>query len=267
MDFNFNPAEDEKDALTKYGRNLNQEVKDNKIDPIIGRDEEIRRVIEIISRKTKNNPVLIGEPGVGKTAIVEGLAQRIVNNDVPSNLKDKVIYEISLPSIIAGASYQGQFEQRLNNIIKAVKESNGNIILFIDEIHMLVGTGKTGSGSSMDAANIFKPMMARGEMKIIGATTLNEYREYIEKDSALERRMQKVYVKEPTKQEALTIMRGLKQKWELFHKVKIHDSALVAAVKLSDRYINDRFLQIKQLIWLMKLQQKLKPKCIQFLLI
>ena len=155
MDFNFNPAEDEKNALAKYGRNLNQEVKDNKIDPIIGRDEEIRRVIEIISRKTKNNPVLIGEPGVGKTAIVEGLAQRIVNNDVPSNLKDKVIYEISLPSIIAGASYQGQFEQRLNNIIKAVKESNGNIILFIDEIHMLVGTGKTGSGSSMDAANIF----------------------------------------------------------------------------------------------------------------
>ena len=245
MDFNFNPAKDEKNVLAKYGRNLNQEVKDNKIDPIIGRDEEIRRVIEIISRKTKNNPVLIGEPGVGKTAIVEGLAQRIVNNDVPSNLKDKVIYEISLPSIIAGASYQGQFEQRLNNIIKAVKESNGNIILFIDEIHMLVGTGKTAGGSSMDAANIFKPMMARGEMKIIGATTLNEYREYIEKDSALERRMQKVYVKEPTKQEALTIMRGLKQKWELFHKVKIHDSALVAAVKLSDRYINDRYLPDK----------------------
>ncbi len=260
MDFNFNPAEDEKDALTKYGRNLNQEVKDNKIDPIIGRDEEIRRVIEIISRKTKNNPVLIGEPGVGKTAIVEGLAQRIVNNDVPSNLKDKVIYEISLPSIIAGASYQGQFEQRLNNIIKAVKESNGNIILFIDEIHMLVGTGKTGSGSSMDAANIFKPMMARGEMKIIGATTLNEYREYIEKDSALERRMQKVYVKEPTKQEALTIMRGLKQKWELFHKVKIHDSALVAAVKLSDRYINDRFLPDKAIDLIDEAAAKIKTQ-------
>jgi ATP-dependent Clp protease ATP-binding subunit ClpB len=260
MDFNFNPAEDEKDALTKYGRNLNQEVKENKIDPIIGRDEEIRRVIEIISRKTKNNPVLIGEPGVGKTAIVEGLAQRIVNNDVPSNLKDKVIYEISLPSIIAGASYQGQFEQRLNNIIKAVKESNGNIILFIDEIHMLVGTGKTGSGSSMDAANIFKPMMARGEMKIIGATTLNEYREYIEKDSALERRMQKVYVKEPTKQEALTIMRGLKQKWELFHKVKIHDSALVAAVKLSDRYINDRFLPDKAIDLIDEAAAKIKTQ-------
>ena len=260
MDFNFNPAEDEKDALTKYGRNLNQEVKENKIDPIIGRDEEIRRVIEIISRKTKNNPVLIGEPGVGKTAIVEGLAQRIVNNDVPSNLKDKVIYEISLPSIIAGASYQGQFEQRLNNIIKAVKESNGNIILFIDEIHMLVGTGKTGSGSSMDAANIFKPMMARGEMKIIGATTLNEYREYIEKDSALERRMQKVYVKEPTKQEALTIMRGLKQKWELFHKVKIHDSALVAAVKLSDRYINDRYLPDKAIDLIDEAAAKIKTQ-------
>ncbi|MBQ6954661.1 MAG: AAA family ATPase [Mycoplasma sp.] len=260
MDFNFNPAEDEKNALAKYGRNLNQEVKDNKIDPIIGRDEEIRRVIEIISRKTKNNPVLIGEPGVGKTAIVEGLAQRIVNNDVPSNLKDKVIYEISLPSIIAGASYQGQFEQRLNNIIKAVKESNGNIILFIEEIHMLVGTGKTGSGSSMDAANIFKPMMARGEMKIIGATTLNEYREYIEKDSALERRMQKVYVKEPTKQEALTIMRGLKQKWELFHKVKIHDSALVAAVKLSDRYINDRFLPDKAIDLIDEAAAKIKTQ-------
>ena len=245
MEFNFNPADDEKDVLNKYGRNLNQEVKDNKIDPIIGRDEEVRRVIEIISRKTKNNPVLIGEPGVGKTAIVEGLAQRIVNNDVPTNLKDKVIYEISLPSIIAGASYQGQFEQRLNNIIKAVKESNGKIILFIDEIHMLIGTGKNGGGSSMDAANIFKPMMARGEMKIIGATTLNEYREYIEKDSALERRMQKVYVKEPTKEETLTIMRGLKQKWEIFHNVKIHDSALVAAVKLSDRYINDRYLPDK----------------------
>ena len=245
MEFNFNPADDEKDVLNKYGRNLNQEVKDNKIDPIIGRDEEVRRVIEIISRKTKNNPVLIGEPGVGKTAIVEGLAQRIVNNDVPSNLKDKVIYEISLPSIIAGASYQGQFEQRLNSIIKAVKESNGKIILFIDEIHMLIGTGKNGSGSSMDAANIFKPMMARGEMKIIGATTLNEYREYIEKDSALERRMQKAYVKEPSKEETLTIMRGLKQKWEIFHNVKIHDSALVAAVKLSDRYINDRYLPDK----------------------
>ena len=165
-----------------------------------------------------------------------------------------------MPSIIAGASYQGQFEQRLNNIIKAVKESNGNIILFIDEIHMLVGTGKTGSGSSMDAANIFKPMMARGEMKIIGATTLNEYREYIEKDSALERRMQKVYVKEPTKQEALTIMRGLKQKWELFHKVKIHDSALVAAVKLSDRYINDRFLPDKAIDLIDEAAAKIKTQ-------
>jgi ATP-dependent Clp protease ATP-binding subunit ClpB len=211
MDFNYTPPENSKDALSKYGRNLNQDVMDNKIDPIIGRDEEIRRLIEIISRKTKNNPVLIGEPGVGKTAIVEGLAQRIVNNDVPDNLKNKVIYELSLPSLISGASYQGQFEERLNNVIKQVKQSNGAIILFIDEVHQLVGTGRT-NGGSMDAANIFKPMMARGEVKIIGATTLNEYRQYIEKDAALERRMQKVYVKEPSKQEALTIMRGLKER-------------------------------------------------------
>ena len=176
MEMNFNPAEDTKDALNKYGRNLNQEAIDNKLDPIIGRDDEIRRVIEIISRKSKNNPVLIGEPGVGKTAIVEGLAQRIVKNDVPINLKDKVIYELSLPSIISGASYMGQFEQRLQAIINQVKKSNGRIILFIDEVHQLVGTGTNGPDSSMDAANIFKPMMARGELKIIGATTLKDYR-------------------------------------------------------------------------------------------
>ena len=260
MDFNFNPAEDEKNALAKYGRNLNQEVKDNKIDPIIGRDEEIRRVIEIISRKTKNNPVLIGEPGVGKTAVAEGLAWRIFRGDVPISLKDKTIFELDLGSLIAGAKYQGEFEERLKAVLKEVEKSDGRIILFIDEIHMLVGTGKTGSGSSMDAANIFKPMMARGEMKIIGATTLNEYREYIEKDSALERRMQKVYVKEPTKQEALTIMRGLKQKWELFHKVKIHDSALVAAVKLSDRYINDRFLPDKAIDLIDEAAAKIKTQ-------
>jgi ATP-dependent Clp protease ATP-binding subunit ClpB len=211
MDFNYKPPENNKDPLSKYGRNLNQDVIDNKIDPIIGRDEEIRRLIEIISRKTKNNPVLIGEPGVGKTAIVEGLAQRIINNDVPDNLKNKTIYELSLPSLISGASYQGQFEERLNNVIKQVKQSHGNIILFIDEVHQLVGTGRTGGGS-MDAANIFKPMMARGEVKIIGATTLNEYRQYIEKDAALERRMQKIFVKEPSKQETITIMRGLKER-------------------------------------------------------
>jgi len=244
MDFNFEKADDDQNVLAKYARDLNQEVIDNKIDPIIGRDEEIRRLIEIISRKTKNNPVLIGEPGVGKTAIVEGLAQRIINNDVPENLKDKKIYELSLPSLIAGASFQGQFEQRLNSIIKQVKAADGKIILFIDEIHQLVGTGRN-SGGSMDAANIFKPMMARGEIKIIGATTLNEYREYIEKDAALERRMQKVYVKEPSKKEALTILRGLKERWELFHQVKIHDNALVAAVNLSDRYISDRYLPDK----------------------
>ena len=211
MDMNFKPGDNDQNVLEKFGRNLNQEVKNNKVDPIIGRDNEIRRVIEIISRKNKNNPVLIGEPGVGKTAIVEGLAQKIVKGDVPSNLKDKVIFELSLPSLIAGASYQGQFEERINSVIKEVKKSNGNIILFIDEIHQLVGTGKT-AGGSMDAANILKPAMARGEIKIIGATTLNEYREYIEKDAALERRMQKVYVKEPSKAETLTIMRGLKER-------------------------------------------------------
>lgn len=229
--------------LEAYGRNINKEVMENKIDPIIGREEEIRRVIEILSRKSKNNPVLIGEPGVGKTAIVEGLAQRIVHKDVPDNLIDKQIWELNLSSLIAGASYQGQFEERLQQVIKEIKKSNGQIILFIDEIHQLVGMGKTSG--AMDAANILKPMMARGEIKLIGATTLNEYREYIEKDAALERRMTKVMVSEPTKQEALTIMRGLKEKWEMYHGVKISDSALVAAVDLSERYISDRFLPDK----------------------
>lgn len=232
----FNPLE-------AYGRNINQEVQNNKIDPIIGRDDEIRRVIEILSRKTKNNPVLIGEPGVGKTAIVEGLAQRIVHRDVPDNLLDKEIWELNLSSLIAGASYQGQFEERLNQVIKEIKNSNSQIILFIDEIHQLVGMGKTSG--AMDAANILKPMMARGELKLIGATTLNEYRQYIESDAALERRMTKVLVSEPTKTEALTIMRGLKEKWEVFHGVKITDNALVSAVNLSERYISDRFLPDK----------------------
>ncbi len=259
MEMNFNPSFDEANALNKYARNLNDEAKNNRIDPIIGRDEEIRRVIEIISRKTKNNPVLIGEPGVGKTAIVEGLAMRIVNNDVPINLKDKEIYELSLPSLIAGASFQGQFEQRLNAIIKQVQDSKGKIILFIDEVHQLVGTGKNAN-SGMDAANIFKPMMARGDIKIIGATTLNEYREYIEKDAALERRMQKVYVKEPNKEETLTIMRGLKKRWEIFHQVKIHDSALIAAVNLSDRYINDRFLPDKAIDLIDEAAAKVKTR-------
>ena len=259
MDMNFKPGDNDQNVLEKFGRNLNQEVKNNKVDPIIGRDNEIRRVIEIISRKNKNNPVLIGEPGVGKTAIDEGLAQKIVKGDVPSNLKDKVIFELSLPSLIAGASFQGQFEERINSVIKEVKKSNGNIILFIDEIHQLVGTGKT-AGGSMDAANILKPAMARGEIKIIGATTLNEYREYIEKDAALERRMQKVYVKEPSKAETLTIMRGLKERWELFHKVKIHDSALVAAVDLSDRYISDHYLPDKAIDLIDEAAAKVKTR-------
>ncbi|MBQ0045856.1 MAG: AAA family ATPase [Mycoplasma sp.] len=246
MEFNYQKPDDE-NALKQFGRNITQDVRDNKVDPIIGREKEIRRLIEIISRKTKNNPVLIGEPGVGKTAIVEGFAQRIVNKDVPNNLIGKEVYELSMASLIAGASFQGQFEQRLNNVIKQVKESDGNIILFIDEIHQLVGTGKNSGSSTMDAANILKPMMARGEIKVIGATTINEYRQYIEKDSALERRMQKVLVVEPTKEEALTIMRGLKERWELFHQVKIHDSALVAAVNLSDRYISDRYLPDKSI--------------------
>ncbi|GMO13596.1 MAG: chaperone protein ClpB [Mycoplasmoidaceae bacterium] len=243
MNFNFNPGEDTKDPLKTYARNLIDEVVKHKIDPVIGREEEIRRLIEIISRKTKNNPVLIGEPGVGKTAIVEGLAQRIVNGDVPDNLKDKEIYELSLSALIAGASFQGEFEKRLQSIINQAEKSDGKAILFIDEIHQLVGMGRTQG--AMDAANILKPAMARGAVKIIGATTLNEYREYIEKDGALERRMQKIYVAEPTQQEALTIMRGLKERWQLFHKVTIHDSALVSAVSLSDRYITDKFLPDK----------------------
>lgn len=229
--------------LASFAKNMNKDVLENKKDPIIGRENEIRRLIEILNRKNKNNPVLIGEPGVGKTAIVEGLVQRIINNDVPDALKDKEIWELSLTSLISGASFQGQFEERMQAIINEVKKSNGNIILFIDEVHQLVGMGKTQG--SMDAANILKPMMARGEIKIIGATTLDEYRENIEKDAALERRMSKVLVSEPTKQEALTIMRGLKERWEVFHGVKISDSALVAAVEMSSRYISDRYLPDK----------------------
>ncbi len=245
MEFKPKNPQSNQSILEQFGRNLNDEAAMGKIDPVIGREEEIRRITEIISRKKKNNPILIGEPGVGKTAIVEGLAQRIVSGDVPDNLKNKEIYELSISSLISGASFQGQFEQRLNDVIKHVKKSNGNIILFIDEFHQLIGAGKTGANSGMDAANILKPMMARGEVKIIGATTLSEYRQYVEKDAALERRMSKIIVSEPTKQEALTIMRGLKEKWEVYHGVKIHDNALVAAVDLSDRYITDRYLPDK----------------------
>ena len=232
-------------SLEKYGVNLNKEVRNGNQDPIIGRDEEIRDVIRILSRKAKNNPVLIGEPGVGKTAIVEGLAQRIVRNDVPDNLKDKTIISLDIGSLIAGAKYRGEFEERLKNVLKEVKKSEGKILLFIDEIHNIVGAGKTEG--SMDAGNLLKPMLARGELHLIGATTLDEYREYIEKDKALERRFQKVLVKEPTVEDTISILRGLKERYEIHHGVRIHDNALVAAATLSNRYITDRFLPDKAL--------------------
>ena len=232
-------------SLEKYGVNLNKEVRNGNQDPIIGRDEEIRDVIRILSRKAKNNPVLIGEPGVGKTAIVEGLAQRIVRNDVPDNLKDKTIISLDMGSLIAGAKYRGEFEERLKNVLKEVKKSEGKILLFIDEIHNIVGAGKTEG--SMDAGNLLKPMLARGELHLIGATTLDEYREYIEKDKALERRFHKVLVKEPTVEDTISILRGLKERYEIHHGVRIHDNALVAAANLSNRYITDRFLPDKAL--------------------
>ena len=232
-------------SLEKYGVNLNKEVRNGNQDPIIGRDEEIRDVIRILSRKAKNNPVLIGEPGVGKTAIVEGLAQRIVRNDVPDNLKDKTTISLDMGSLIAGAKYRGEFEERLKNVLKEVKKSEGKILLFIDEIHNIVGAGKTEG--SMDAGNLLKPMLARGELHLIGATTLDEYREYIEKDKALERRFQKVLVKEPTVEDTISILRGLKERYEIHHGVRIHDNALVAAATLSNRYITDKFLPDKAL--------------------
>lgn len=230
-------------ALEKYGVDLVQQVKNGKMDPIIGRDEEIRDVIRILSRKTKNNPVLIGEPGVGKTAIVEGLAQRIVRKDVPENLKDKTIFSLDMGALIAGAKFRGEFEERLKAVLQEVKKSDGHIILFIDEIHNIVGAGKTEG--SMDAGNLLKPMLARGELHTIGATTLDEYRQYMEKDKALERRFQKVLVKEPTVEDTISILRGLKERFEIHHSVNIHDNALVAAATLSDRYITDRFLPDK----------------------
>ncbi|MCH4327399.1 ATP-dependent chaperone ClpB [Staphylococcus haemolyticus] len=231
------------EALEKYGRDLVEEVRQGKMDPVIGRDEEIRNTIRILSRKTKNNPVLIGKPGVGKTAIVEGLAQRIVRKDVPESLLDKTIFELDLSALVAGAKFRGEFEERLKAVLKEVKESDGRIILFIDEIHMLVGAGKTDG--AMDAGNMLKPMLARGELHCIGATTLNEYREYIEKDSALERRFQKVGVSEPDVEDTISILRGLKERYEVYHGVRIQDRALVAAAELSDRYITDRFLPDK----------------------
>ena len=239
-----NPYEENlQKPLEKYGRDITKAAKDGKIDPVIGRDEEIRSITRILSRKTKNNPVLIGEPGVGKTAIVEGLAQRIIKGDVPNNLKDKTIWELDMGALVAGAKYRGEFEERLKAVLKEVKDSEGNIIIFIDEIHMIVGAGALEG--AMDAGNMLKPMLARGEVHCIGATTLNEYRKYIEKDAALERRFQKVLVKEPTVLDTITILRGLKSKFEVFHGVTIKDKALIAAATLSDRYITDRFLPDK----------------------
>ena len=245
MDFNFMPNEQNVDTLKKYGKNLTELASKNKLEPIIGRDDEIRRVIRILSRKTKNNPILVGEPGVGKTAIVEGLAKKIALGDVPENLKDKELIEIDLASMFAGASFQGQFEERIKNLTKQIKESNGKIIIFIDEVHMIVGTGKNSANNAMDVANILKPMLARGEMMLIGATTYDEYKKYIETDAALERRMQKVDVAEPSIEDTITIMRGIKERFESFHSVKIEDSAIVAAAKMSSRFISDRFLPDK----------------------
>ena len=235
--------EDQRTPLEQFGRNLVEEVKKGKMDPVIGRDEEIRNVIRILSRKTKNNPVLIGEPGVGKTAIVEGLAQRIVKGDVPEGLKDRQIFELDMSSLIAGAKYRGEFEERLKGVLKQVKDSAGEIILFIDEIHTIVGAGKTEG--AMDAGNMLKPMLARGELYCIGATTLDEYRMYIEKDPALERRFQQVLVREPSVEDTVSILRGLKERYELHHGVRIHDRAIVAAATLSDRYLTERFLPDK----------------------
>ncbi|MDE6284387.1 MAG: AAA family ATPase [Bacilli bacterium] len=239
---NFENADDLKNVLEKYGRDITKNVQDNKVDPVIGRDEEIRNVLRILSRKSKNNPVLIGEAGVGKTAIVEGLAQRIIKGDVPNSLKGHTIWELDLGALVAGAKYRGEFEERLKAVLKEIKNSDGNIIMFIDEIHMIVGSGAEGA---MDVSNMLKPMLARGEIHVIGATTLNEYRKYIEKDGALERRFQKVMVSEPTVEDTITILRGLKERFEIFHGVSIKDSALVAASTLSDRYITDRFLPDK----------------------
>lgn len=238
-----NTNEENENVLQKYGRNINEAVKAGKVDPVIGRDEEIRGITRILSRRTKNNPVLIGEPGVGKTAIVEGLAVRIERGDVPASLKNKTIWELDMASLVAGAKYRGEFEERLKNVLNEVKKSEGSIIMFIDEIHTIVGSGNMEG--AMDTSNILKPMLARGEIHVIGATTLNEYRKYIEKDGALERRFQKIIVKEPSVEDTITILRGLKERFEIHHGVTIHDKALIVAATLSNRYITDRYLPDK----------------------
>ena len=240
---NYKENNNNKEFLNRYAINLNDRAKEGKLDPVIGRDEQIRRVLQILSRRTKNNPILVGEPGVGKTAISEGIAERIINEDVPENLKSKQIYSLDMGSLIAGAKYQGEFEERLKGVVNAVIESQGEIILFIDEIHTLVGAGR--SGGAMDAANILKPALARGELRAIGSTTLDEYRKYFEEDKALERRFQMVLVDEPTPAESISILRGLKEKYENHHKVRIDDDAIIAAVELSHRYITNRFLPDK----------------------
>ncbi|PHK27363.1 Clp protease ClpB, partial [Nostoc linckia z16] len=236
-------AEETYNSLNKYAKNLNQLANDGKLDPVIGRDEEIRRVLQILSRRTKNNPMLVGEPGVGKTAIAEGLAHRIIQGDVPENLKNKVVYSLDMGALIAGAKYKGEFEERLKSVVKEVTSAEGDIVLFIDEIHTLVGAG--GGDGAMDAANILKPALARGELRAIGATTLDEYQKYFEKDKALERRFQKVMVDEPDTESAISILRGIKEKYEAHHQVRIKDDAIIAAVELSQRYITNRFLPDK----------------------
>lgn len=253
---NSQTSSNQYNSLQRYGKNLNELASEGKLDPVIGRDEEIRRTLHILSRRSKNNPILVGEPGVGKTAIVEGLAHRIINGDVPDNLRSKVIYALDMGALMAGAKYRGEFEERLKAVVKEVSESNGEVILFIDEIHTLIGAG--AMEGAMDAANILKPALARGELRAIGATTLNEYQKYFEKDKALERRFQKVYVDEPTTEDAISILRGLKDRYENHHKVRIKDEAIIAAVELSQRYITDRFLPDKAIDLIDESAAKLK---------